>query len=75
MANVFVNPSMVAKEALRQLENNLVMGNLVYRGYEEEWQKNPNGWKLKRAERQRSSLRTGFSSLWIGRDPKRKTRQ
>ena len=46
MPNVFVNSSMVAKEALRQLENNLVMGNLVYRGYEEEWQKNPNGWNV-----------------------------
>jgi hypothetical protein len=37
---------MVAREALRQLENNCVMGRLSYRGYEEEWKKNPNGYKI-----------------------------
>src|SRR5574343_963005 len=45
MSNAFVNPTVVAKEALMQLENNCVMSNLVYRGYEEEWAKNHNGWK------------------------------
>ena len=46
MANAFTNPSMVAAEALRHLENNCVMGNLVYRGYEQEWKKRPNGWNI-----------------------------
>jgi hypothetical protein len=46
MSNTFVNPTMVAREALRQLENNCVMGRLSYRGYEEEWKKNPNGYKI-----------------------------
>jgi len=27
------------------MENNCVMGNLVYRGYEQEWMTNSNGWK------------------------------
>ena len=46
MAHTFVNPTMVAREVLRQLENNCVMGKLVFRGYEDEWLKNPNGWKI-----------------------------
>jgi len=46
MANAFVNPSMVAAEALRHLENSCVMGKLVYRGYEDEWKKRPNGWNV-----------------------------
>ena len=46
MSHTWIQPSVVAKEALRQLENNLVMGKLVFRGYEEEWMKNPNGWKI-----------------------------
>ncbi len=45
MANTWVNPSIVAKEALRQLKNNTVMGELVYRGYEQEWQRTFNGYK------------------------------
>lgn len=45
MSNTFVNPTVVAKEALMQLKNNCVMGNLVYRGYESEWAKAHNGWK------------------------------
>ncbi len=46
MANVFSNPTMVAAEALRHLQNNCVMGNLVYRGYEKEWAARPNGWNI-----------------------------
>lgn len=46
MSDVFVNPSIVAKEALRQLKNNCVMGNLVYRGYEEEFTTLSRGWKV-----------------------------
>jgi hypothetical protein len=45
MANDWVNPSIVAKEALRQLKNNTVMGELVYRGYEQEWASTFNGYK------------------------------
>jgi len=37
MANTVVTPSMIAKEALFQLENNLVFGNLSYRAYEKEF--------------------------------------
>jgi hypothetical protein len=33
----FITPSVIAKEALRLLKNNLVMGNLVYRDYETEF--------------------------------------
>lgn len=46
MTNQFINPSVVAKEALRQLKNNCVMGNLVYRGYEEEFKTLNRGWKV-----------------------------
>ncbi len=44
MANAFSNPTVVAREALRHLDNNCVMGNLVHRGYEEEFKKRHNGW-------------------------------
>lgn len=46
MAGTFINHTLVAREAVRQLKNHCVMGNLVFRGYEEEWKKNPNGWKI-----------------------------
>lgn len=46
MSSTWINPTIVAKEALRQLKNNTVMGELVYRGYEEEWKKQPNGYKV-----------------------------
>lgn len=45
MSNTWVNPTVVAKEVLRQLENNCVMANLVHRGYENEWEKTHNTWK------------------------------
>ena len=32
-----LTPTVIAKEALRLLKNNMVMGNLVYRGYEEQF--------------------------------------
>lgn len=44
MANAFSNPTVVAKEALRHLKNECVMGRLVHRGYEEEFAKKHNGW-------------------------------
>ena len=46
MANAFSNPDMVAKEVAIHLENNLVMGNKVHRGYEDEWKQRPNGWNV-----------------------------
>ena len=39
MANALITPSIIAKEALMQLENNLVMGNLVHRDYKREFVK------------------------------------
>jgi hypothetical protein len=45
MANTWINPTIVAKEALRQLKNNTVMGELVFRGYEQEWSNTHNGYK------------------------------
>lgn len=45
MSNSWVNPTVVAKEVLRQLKNTCVMANLVHRGYEAEWTKTHNGWK------------------------------
>lgn len=37
MANTLLTPSIIAREALAVLENNLVMGGLVYRGYDSEF--------------------------------------
>lgn len=37
MANTLVTPSLIAKEALMQLENSLVMGNNVHREYKKEF--------------------------------------
>ena len=37
MANTLITPSLIAKEALMQLENNLVMANNVHREYKEEF--------------------------------------
>jgi hypothetical protein len=39
MVNVLINPSIIAKEALFQLENNLVMGDKVHREYKDEFVK------------------------------------
>ena len=46
MANTNLTASIVAAEALRILENTCVMGNLVYRGYEEEFDKKINGYNV-----------------------------
>lgn len=37
MANAIITPSIIAKEAIMQLENNLVMGNNVHREYKKEF--------------------------------------
>ena len=39
MANTLITPTMIAREALIQLENNLVMGNNVHREYVNEFRK------------------------------------
>ena len=39
MANTIITPSIIAKEALMQLDNNLVMGQLVHRDYKDEFVK------------------------------------
>jgi hypothetical protein len=39
MANTIITPSVIANEALMQLENNLVMGKLVHREYKREFVK------------------------------------
>ncbi len=39
MSNVIITPSIIAKVALANLENNLVMGNKVYRDYSREYVK------------------------------------
>lgn len=43
MANELLNPSIIAKEALMQLDNELVMAKRVHRGYEDEYDKRSNG--------------------------------
>ena len=39
MANSLLTPSVIAKEALLTLENNLVLGNLVHTDYSDEFVK------------------------------------
>lgn len=46
MANTILNPSIIAKAAVRILDNELVMGNRVYRGYEDEFGKKVNGYDI-----------------------------
>lgn len=46
MANTIVTPSIVAKAAVRILENELVMAGMVYRGYEDEFDKKVNGYSV-----------------------------
>ncbi|WP_026331084.1 P22 phage major capsid protein family protein [Agrobacterium sp. 10MFCol1.1] len=46
MANSVKTVSMIAKEAVMILENNLVMAKQVHRGYDEEYGRNPNGYKI-----------------------------
>lgn len=45
MVNSILTPSVIAKEALMRLDNNLVMGKLVNRAYEEEMSTQVNGYK------------------------------
>jgi hypothetical protein len=46
MANSVLTPSILAREALMILDNNLVFGNLIYRAYEGEFANTVNGYKI-----------------------------
>ena len=46
MANTVLNPGIIGKTAVRLLENELVMGSHVYRGYEDEFDKKINGYAV-----------------------------
>lgn len=46
MANSTLTASIIAKAAVLQLDNNLVMAKNVFRGYEEEFSKNINGYEI-----------------------------
>lgn len=45
MANTILTPTIIAKEALKILENELIMTKQVYRGYEDEFTNAKNGYK------------------------------
>ena len=63
MPNTLVTPSIFAAEAVMVLENALVMGNQVYRGYEDEFNKKVNGYDvgdtIQIRKPQQFSVRTG----------------
>lgn len=46
MSNTTLTADIIAKAAVSVLENECVMGNLVYRGYEEEFNKKVNGYEI-----------------------------
>lgn len=46
MANTTLTASIIAKAAVLQLDNNLVMAKKVFRGYEEEFSKSINGYEV-----------------------------
>ena len=46
MANTTLTASIIAKAAVIQLDNNLVMAKNVFRGYEEEFSKSVNGYEI-----------------------------
>jgi hypothetical protein len=46
MANTTLTADIIAKEAVMILENNCVMGSLVYRGYEDDFGKKVNGYTV-----------------------------
>src|SRR5919108_1979860 len=46
MANTTLTADIIAKEAVMILDNNLVMANQVFRGYEEDFAKRVNGYKV-----------------------------
>jgi hypothetical protein len=44
MSNTVLTNTIIAQEALMVLENEMVLGNLVHRGYEDEFEKKVNGY-------------------------------
>jgi len=46
MPNTVLNPTIIAQTAVRILENELVMGRRVYRGFEDEFDKKINGYEV-----------------------------
>src|SRR5262249_31668599 len=66
MPNTILNPSIIAAEACLVLENNLVMGRQVYRGYENEFDKKINGYDvgdtINIRKPQQFSVRTGATA-------------
>lgn len=46
MANTTLTASIIAKEAISKLDNNLVMSKKVFRGFQEDFSKNVNGYKV-----------------------------
>lgn len=46
MANTTLTASIIAREAVRVLDNELVMAKKVFRGYEEDFDMKPNGYKV-----------------------------
>jgi len=46
MPNTVLNPTIIAKAAVRLLDNELVMANRVFRGYENEFEKKVNGYDI-----------------------------
>lgn len=46
MANTTLTADIIAKEAIRILDNELVMAKKVFRGYEEDFKMRPNGYKV-----------------------------
>jgi len=46
MSNTTLTADIIAKEAVAVLENECVMANLVYRGYEEEFAQKVNGYTV-----------------------------
>jgi len=46
MANTILTADIIAKESVAILENACVMGGLVYRGYEEDFNMQPNGYEV-----------------------------
>lgn len=46
MANTTLTADIIAKEAVRVLDNELVMAKKVFRGYEEDYKMKPNGYKV-----------------------------
>lgn len=46
MPNTVLSPSIIAEAAVKILDNELTMANMVYRGYESEFDKSYNGYKV-----------------------------